>query len=382
MDVRTATWNIEHFNKLFSDTNAPEPPRPDEETRFRITAQRQLEAAVTVIRRLDPDLLLVIEAPGTSQSGTRDTVEALENLARVNGLRCSRAAIGFNSSGHQEIAVMFDPERITVTHAPDGAPLAMTRTALDALDDAGRIAQLPLALDTLTGRKVRPAPRFDTIYPFDSEDDRLLELYRFTRPPFEARVGVLQDGAEQMAFRMIGAHVKSKGNYDVKDDLRDDIKNLANRRRILAECSWIRARVEEYLDAGETVLVAGDFNDGPGLGYHERSFGRSAVELVAGVLSTPDRILWTNMLKPSWSGSKGWSPSTASFYQKDSGKFFNALIDFILVSRDLYARGTDGLDSWRIWDPWRSNDDDEELTKALKDASDHYPVTFDFTVGG
>ncbi|MFV0410322.1 MAG: endonuclease/exonuclease/phosphatase family protein [Paracoccus sp. (in: a-proteobacteria)] len=380
MQFRFATWNIEHFNALFDTDDNASPPKPEEETRYNVTAQEQIDAAAHVIKTLDPDMLLVIEGPGTSANGRRSTVTALQNFAEKYTLRCSAASIGFNSRGQQEIALMYDPAKVTVAHEPSGAPLAMTLDQLDELGDTERIAQLPLALNTLTGRKISPAPRFDTVYPFDSEDDRLLELYRFTRPPYEARIGLLQNGEEKTFFRMIGAHVKSKGVYDVSDELRNEIKNLANRRRILAECTWIRQRVQEYIDAGESILVAGDFNDGPGLDYHERSFGRSGVELVAGVLETPDRILWTNTLKPTWSGSKGWCPSTASFYQRDSGKFFNALIDFILVSQDLYYMGTNGTASWQIWNPFASSDisEDVALYNALKDASDHFPVTFDF----
>lgn len=382
MNIRFATWNIEHFNALFDKEDNAVPPNPDDETRYKVTAQRQLDAAAEVVKEVDADILLIIEGPGTSANGNRSTVKALENFAEKYQLRSNSAAIGFNSSGQQEIALMFDPEKVSVAHEPAGAELAMTLDQLDALSDEEKTAQLPLALNTISGRKIKPAPRFNTVYPFDSEDDRLLELYRFTRPPYEARISIMDAGEEKFVFRMIGAHVKSKGVYDVSEELRNEIKNLSNRRRILAECSWIRQRIEEYLDKGEPVLVAGDFNDGPGLDYHERSFGRSGVELVAGVLDRPDRTLWTNTLKPTWSGSKGWSPSTASFYQKDSGKFFNALIDFVLVSGDIASKAIGGEEAWKIWNPFASKEikENEEFASALKDASDHFPVSFDFKV--
>ncbi|MFQ6549152.1 endonuclease/exonuclease/phosphatase family protein [Aestuariibius sp. 2305UL40-4] len=385
MQIRLATWNIEHFNALFTADNQPTPPDPDKETRYRVTAQEQLDAVALVIQEIDPDILLVIEAPGTTTSGTRDTVTALKNFAADRNLRCSDAAIGFNSSGQQEIALMFDPAKVTVAHDPAGKPLAMTEAALRDLSTEERAQQLPLALDTLRGRKIDTAPRFDTVYPFDSEDDRLLEIYQFTRPPFEARIGLLDGGTEVFTFRMIGAHVKSKGVFDVSDELRDEIKDLSNRRRILAESQWIRDRVDEYLDDGEPVVVAGDFNDGPGLDFYERRFGRSGVELTAGVLGDPDRILRTQTLKPKWSGSSGWTPATASFYQRDTGKFLNALIDFILVSERIYRLADPASDPWRIWNPFRPRsafEDQPELKAALKDASDHFPVTFDFEVSG
>eukprot|EP00903_Cladosiphon_okamuranus_P001067 g1065.t1 len=378
MPFRVCTYNIEHFNKLFNESDEAEPPNPDEDTRYGVTAQRQLEAAAHVISQIDPDLLLIIEAPGTSANGNRNTAHALQNFAHKFNLRCKSATIGFNSSGHQEIAMMFDPDRVTVTHDPEGRELAMTVNQLEDLTEQQMAAQLPTAMNILTGRKVSPAPRFDTVYPFDSEDDRLREIYRFTRAPFEARVGIIENDAEVFAFRMIGAHIKSKGVFDVQDEARDELKNLSNRRRILAECSWVRERVEEYLERNEPVLVAGDFNDGPGLDYYEARFGRSGIELVAGDLDNPDRILRTLTLKPRWSGSKGWSPATASFYQKESGKFFNALIDFILVSDKIFDKAKNGKDDYRIWNPFEDKNIEKgtDLYDALKDASDHFPAAF------
>jgi endonuclease/exonuclease/phosphatase family metal-dependent hydrolase len=70
------------------------------------------------------------------------------------------------------------------------------------------------------------------------------------------------------------------------------------------------------------------------------------------------------------------APTTARFYIAPQKRFFEALLDFIMVSPDLAARQPD----WRIWHPF--NDPGvaavPDLREALLQASDHFPVTVDF----
>ena len=71
----------------------------------------------------------------------------------------------------------------------------------------------------------------------------------------------------------------------------------------------------------------------------------------------------------------GFSPTTARFYLAPQKRFFEALLDFIMVSPDLAARQP----VWRIWHPF--NDPGTiavpELCEALLQASDHFPVSVD-----
>ena len=62
-------------------------------------------------------------------------------------------------------------------------------------------------------------------------------------------------------------------------------------RKQLAECLWLRQRVDMHLDAGDSLIVLGDLNDGPGLDEYEKLFGRSGVEVVIGTTLTPERRL-------------------------------------------------------------------------------------------
>jgi hypothetical protein len=68
-------------------------------------------------------------------------------------------------------------------------------------------------------------------------------------------------------------------------------------------------------------------------------------------------------------------PYSARFYLAEHGRFFNALLDYVMVSPDLRAMGP----KWRIWHPF---DDPPcystpELREALLTASDHFPVSID-----
>ena len=71
----------------------------------------------------------------------------------------------------------------------------------------------------------------------------------------------------------------------------------------------------------------------------------------------------------------GFAPTTARFYLAPQKRFFEALLDFIMVSPDLAAKSPD----WRIWHPF--NDPrilaTPDLRDALLQASDHFPVTLD-----
>ena len=71
-------------------------------------------------------------------------------------------------------------------------------------------------------------------------------------------------------------------------------------------------------------------------------------------------------------------PTTARFYNAEEERYFEALLDFIMVSPDLATKSPD----WRIWHPF--NDPAvmaiPELRDALLTASDHFPVTIDLEI--
>jgi endonuclease/exonuclease/phosphatase family metal-dependent hydrolase len=126
----------------------------------------------------------------------------------------------------------------------------------------------------------------------------------------------------------------------------------------------------------------GDLNDGPGLDEYEKLFGRSGVEIVLGLEGAHVR-LFDPHASLALAQPLGLNPTTARFYSGPDKRYFEALIDFIMVSPDLLvADRPQAAPKWRIWHPF---DDPKiaanpDLSDALVSASDHFPVTIDLTL--
>jgi len=340
--VRIATYNVEWFDALFDD----EANLLDDDAwsaRRDVTRHRQIEALGIVFTALDADAVLVVEAP--DHNGRRGTVPALEGFARVMQLRARRALIGFESDTQQEIALLYDPDALSARHDPKGAP---------------------------TGKKGSgDAPRFDGVFRLDIDIDTAPEPIRFSKPPLELAV----ETASGAAFRMIGVHAKSKAPYGAETP--DEIMRISitNRRKQLAQCVWLRQRVEAHLAQGDPLIVLGDFNDGPGLDEYEKLFGSSGVEIVLGLEGPPERRLFDPHARQALQGRLAAQPTTARFFNRETGQYLSALLDYVMVSADLRRKNP----RWRIWHPF----DDAgiyavpELRDALVTASDHYPVSLD-----
>lgn len=338
--MRIATWNVEWFTALFDEDDVlamDDVPS----SRHRISRARQAEAVATVMTALDADGLMVIEAPDTN--GRRSTTRALEGFAAAFGLRTRRAVTGFPNDTQQEIAFLFDPDVLEPRHDPRGPQ---------------------------TGKKGgRAAPRFDGVFRIDLDIDATEDLVRFSKPPLELSV-TTRSGR---AFRVIGAHLKSKAPHGAVG--RDAVMRLsiANRRKQLAQAIWLRARIDGHLEAGEPLMVMGDLNDGPGLDEYEDLFGRSSVEIVTG--GEGETPMYDPHAVRALRSKLSAAPTSARFWIKLERRYLQALLDYIMLSPDLAA-----LDPrWRIWHPF---DDPDcwavpELRQALLDASDHFPVTLD-----
>ncbi|MEI4486803.1 endonuclease/exonuclease/phosphatase family protein [Frigidibacter sp. MR17.14] len=345
--MRIATWNVEWFNGLFDGEGRLLEGDDDLSARYQISRGRQLEAVGTVLQRLDADLLMVIEAPDDSRG--RRTVDMLETVARRFGLRARSALLGYANDTQQEIAVLTDPDRIVVQHDPQG-PMA------PPLGPGGA------------------APRFDQSYRIDLDIDATLDEVRFSKPPLELSA-VTAGGT---ALRLIGVHVKSKAPHGAHDP--DHARRLAiqNRRKQLAQCIWLRERVVEHLTRGDTLIVLGDFNDGPGLDEFEALFGRSGLEIVTGAHEAPALRMFDPHARATSGHATAAAPASARFWLAPERQYFSAMLDFVLVSPDLCAKAP----AWRIWHPF---DDpkiyrDTDLREALLDASDHFPVSLDLQI--
>lgn len=339
--LRLATFNVEWFNALFDDRGmllADAQPS----SRYGISRAEQIGALGIIFSAMDADGVMIIEAPDSNSR--RSTVTALEGFAQTFGLRTRRALHGFSSETEQEIAFLYDPDVITAEHDPLGDPV---------------------------GKKgSRNAPRFDGTFRYDLDTDHSDELIRFSKPPLEIALT-----AGDRKLRLIGVHAKSKAPHGAEG--REAVMRLSieNRRKQLAQCIWLRARVDEHLARGDSLLVMGDFNDGPGLDEYEKLFGKSGVEIALGCDLAPELRLREPHAEMALQSKVGISPTTARFYLKPAKRYFEALLDFIMVSPDIAATQP----AWRIWHPF--NDPGvmavPELREALLQASDHFPVTID-----
>ncbi len=341
MALRLATYNVEWFTQLFDNSNRLQ---ADQEWSARYNVRRvdQAESLAIVLTAMNADAVMIIEAP--DQGSKRNTVAALELFARTYDLRTHRAIIGFASETEQEIALLYDPDKIVVRHDPKGN--VATRTTREK------------------------APRFDTVLYFDIDVDARPEPIRFSKPPLELAVE-----AGRHRLRLIGVHAKSKAPHGARNET--DMMRLAidNRRKQLAECVWIRRRVDDHLAAGESVIVMGDFNDGPGLDEYEKLFGHSGVEIVLGLDCAPAERLFDPHAAMILGQKIGLQPTSSRFWLAPKEHYFEALLDYIMVSPDLAALQP----KWRVWHPL--NDPGclkvPELREALLTASDHFPVTLD-----
>jgi len=164
------------------------------------------------------------------------------------------------------------------------------------------------------------APRFDMEFPIDVDDDGLPDNIVWSKPPLEVEV----------------------------------------------------TPKDEHLIAKTPLMVLGDFNDGPGLDAYEKLFGRSSVEIVLGEGDGPQ--LFDPHAHMALGQRIGAMPSTSRFKKRD-GPYLQALLDYIMVSPDILAKGP----QWQIWHPFDHPEcyGNVALREALLLASDHFPVVID-----
>lgn len=347
--LRIATYNIEWFTNLFGRHDRL---LDDDEwsSRYKVKRKDQLAAIARVLKAVDADAIMVIEAPDTG--GDRNSVRALQNFAEAYGLRTSRALSGFESHTRQEITLLYNPDMLEAKHAPQG-----------------------LRAD---GRQVQHAPRFDSKF----KDATTGEIYTFSKPPLEVAMRHKPSGK---ALRLIGVHAKSKAVHGEKDKAVALKIAIANRKKQLAQCHWIRQRVTDHLAQGESLIVLGDFNDGPKHENHDRCleaepcFQEAGVEVVLGDAATPETHLKDPNARLWLDPMQGWALSSARFYHAGLKWYVNTLLDYVMLSPDLAMAA-----SWRIYHPF---DDpvcyaNETLKNALLTASDHFPVVVELRLSG
>ena len=340
--MRLATYNVEWFDALFDDAGTLLADGAWS-SRHDVTRAEQAEALGIVFTAMDADAVMVIEAPDTNSR--RSTTRALTTFAETFDLRTRAVVTGFANDTQQEIALLYDPDALTVRHDP---------------------------------KTMQNAPRFDGEFEIDLDVDATLDHVRFSKPPLELAVQT----ASGVGFRMIGAHLKSKAPHGARS--RDEVMrvSIANRRKQLAQAIWLRRRVAAHLDAGTSLIVLGDLNDGPGLDEFEHLFGRSRrsrsswgrgrrmrfmIPHAASARPAPQDRCGDHHVRGSTSPRRKAVPAGAAWITS--------------WCRQEFARAQ--RPEWRIWHPF---DDPAllagipELRDALITASDHFPVTLDIAL--
>ena len=341
-NLRLATYNVEWFTELFDDNGGflnDESPS----VRHKVSKAQQFAAIGAVLVALDADAVMIIEGP--DQSETRSAAHALENFAAHFKLRARRALVGFTSHTRQEIVLIYDPDVMDARHDPMG--------------DADATSA---------------APRFDFEYLYDLNGDGVEENIGFSKPPLEILTQI-RGGPE---LRLIGVHTKSKAPRGTRDKSEFVAQSIQNRRKQLAECFWLRGRVEQVLAQDMPLIVMGDFNDGPGLDEYERQFGYSSVEVVMGAANSDQPQLFDPHGAKTTAPWGDDPPTTSRFFLSELNGFFEALLDFIMVSPAIAATAP----TWRIWHPLHDAGiaANPALAAALLTASDHFPVSIDINL--
>lgn len=329
--MRIATYNVEWFNALFDDAGDLI-NNNSWSARWDVTKAQQTAGLGHVFAAMDADAVMIIEAPDTSAD--RNAMVALENFAARFNLRAREALTGFTNDTQQEIALLYDPDVLQARHDPQSS---------------------------------QAAPSFETEMQMDVDIDAHPDPIQWSKPPLEVAVttpnGVL---------RLIGVHAKSKAPHGARNKAEATRISIQNRRKQLAQCIWLRKRVEDHLAAGDDLIVLGDFNDGPGLDEYEKLFGRSGVEIVLGEGNGAQ--LFDPHARMALGQRLGAMPVTARFKRKGE-PYLQVLLDYIMVSPGLREKGP----RWQIWHPFDHPDcyADPVLREALLMASDHFPVLLD-----
>ena len=334
--MRVCSYNVEWFDDLF-EGNDLSFSGEKKENRLRI------EAIGQVLREIDADIYGIVEAPNTIIEDEKEsTIIKLEKFLEFVNL--SNYSVYFDkiSAGRQELALLYKKDSVIVESYCGGK------------------------------KDSKENPRFIDDFIFDTDDDKVKELYKLYRPPLEARI---IDKKTNYEFYIFLCHTKSKGIFNSVDILHWEKENIRNRRKLIAECSWIRRHILELLENEKDVLVLGDFNDGPGMDSFEFEFGKSAIELVMGDIYDAKNILVNAINKPEWD-NYGWKPASTSFKDTITGKYVNVLIDHILFSQKMNNYKISSM----VWNPYQYKDNAllSNIVFSLKTASDHFPVSVDF----
>ncbi len=330
MKLKIAVYNVEWMSRLFNPDGSPTTTGKDG------IRSRQL---ADVIDAMDPDFMGIVEGPNTLVSGIKTASAQLENWCNHYFPEKNYLGIhGFPSAGQQELCAIYKSDKLKVLFTPHTAQGA----------------------------------RFDEPFLVDTTNRLIKEQYEHYRPPLELSLLTPED---HFISRVIVAHTKSKGIFDMVDYARFEQISARDRLKLFAECMSIRDRCDFYLQKNQQVIVMGDINDGFELDFYENKFNKSAIEILLGDTWHPELILKPVLPKPKLN-SYGYTPNSSRYKDRITGDQFNVLIDHILVSQGLKCS------NGKVWNPYTEKDNPaiQGLRTQLLNASDHFPVMVEIDI--
>jgi hypothetical protein len=350
--IRLGVWNIEWMNDLFTSSGGQVVFKSDNTTvrgpRSGNTVRQRIDDIAGVINALGLDALAVVEGP--------NRVEELQHFCDNSPVLGNWSCRVQPSSGQSQclgIAVRTD------TGLWSNDPL---RQFDSSSADSGSIKHASDPFD------------------YDSDDDGLDEKHKFERRPLYVELTM----ADNMQFRLVGLHLKSKGIFNAIEWSKWWRAADANRMRLLAQCRRFRSIfIEPYLSDPATrnipMVICGDINDGPGFDTSEAKLRASGIETLRGDVWRPDLVvgnaLFDILAQDDQAARDFENLSTTSF--KDlifNDAYHNVWIDHMLYTRNIVAGW---VNNGAIH---RNMPDGQPIWRAFPAASDHYPVSATVTI--
>jgi len=249
--LKITSWNVEHFGRLL--------PNPADADRVRLDAIRE------EIEAIDPDILCLIESPG-SLPDLQAWVESAHGLAgryRIATIPGTQDVLGQNPGNPRAALQKLYCMQGTETTGNQWIWF-LVRDGL--FQESGAKVLNPSIWQNLTAQKRWP------VHLWGQTGSKMHSHWRHPQ--------TLLVKFGNVEIEVIGVHLKSKINmkqpFDAERTLKREYVDTALEARIklATEAYDVRRYIEKRFEQhpNPRILVCGDMNDGPGRGYFEREY--------------------------------------------------------------------------------------------------------------
>jgi hypothetical protein len=249
--IKLTTWNIENFGRLL-----PEPPQKNE---------LKLRGIIDEIFAVDPDILCIIEGPGSlpDLQAWAQSPKGLNNRYQVARIPGTDDILKKNPENPRQ--------SLQKLYAMQGNNLTGNQWIWFLVRDGLFEESEARILNPMIWQDLTRQTRWPVHYWGKLQSD-------FQSQWRHPQTLLMKISGVELEF--IGGHLKSKINtlqpFDENGSLKQDFVDEALRARIrlATEAYDIRRYIEKRFDQepNPRIFVCGDMNDGPGRGYFERQF--------------------------------------------------------------------------------------------------------------